>query len=191
METGYDFSERIIREAERKASAIIEEARNQADKIIKDALEQWTSKAEATRKQIVEEALRQANIILADAKREASIIVASAKQEVINEVFEKARSILHKREYDVKQSLRNLIIEGLAYIKTLSKIVVNPNDVEVAKEILNELGYSNVEIETDDKMPGGVILVSSEGTVVNNSIEVRLKQAELRLLDKIAKSLWG
>lgn len=186
-----DFAERIIREAEKKASSIVEEARRQADKIVNDALENWKSKAEATRRRIIEEALRQANIILADAKRMSSIIIANAKQEVVDDVFNIARNILTNREYDVNRSLRNLIVESLAYIKTPVRIIVNKLDVEVVKEILFELGYRDVEIEVHDNIVGGVIVVSAEGVVIDNTIETRLKQAESRLLDKIAKVLWG
>lgn len=184
-------AEGIIKEARRKAEEIIKEAERQVQKMIEEAEEQWRCKAESTRKAILEEASREASVMLADAKRRASLIIAEAKKISVENAFARVWELLEKRHYDVRLSLRGLLSETLQYVTKPSKVLANPVDVKIVEELLHEIGYPNVIVEPSSAIKGGVIVVSEEGLVVNNTIEVRFQQAKLRLLDKIAKILWG
>lgn len=186
-----EFADRVLREAEKKATEMVEEAKKQAEKIIQEAHEQWRNKAEATRRQIIEEALRQGNLLIAEAKIKSSILISRAKQEIVDSVFAQARAILVNRDFNVKESLKNLVLESLEYCKLISKVVVNERDVDIAREVLRELGLANVEIIGTSEIVGGVVVFSEEGVVVDNSYDTRLKQAEHRLIDKVSKMLWG
>lgn len=184
-------AEEIIKEAERKAEEIIKGAEELARRIIEEAEERWRRKAESTRKAILEEASREASIMLADAKRKANLIIADAKKVSIERAFAKAWELLEKRHYDVKLSLRNLLNESLQYAAKPLKVLANPIDVKTIEELLHEMGYFNVAVEPSDAIKGGVIVVSEERLVVDNTIETRFQQARLRLLDKLARILWG
>ncbi|MEM0083055.1 MAG: V-type ATP synthase subunit E [Thermosphaera sp.] len=184
-------AKRVIKEAERKAEEIIKEAEQQARKMVKEAEEQWRRKAEATRETMMKEALKEASMMLADARRKASLIIAEAKNVLIENAFAKAWELLEKRHYDVKLSLKNLLNESLQYVTKPSKILVSPMDVKMAEEILREAGYSNLMVEPSSAIKGGIIVVSEEGLIVDNTIETRFQQAKLKLLDKLAKILWG
>lgn len=184
-------AEGIIKEAEKKAEEIVREAEKQARRIIEEAEEQWKRKAEATRRAILDEASREASIMLADAKRKASLIIAEAKKASIESAFTKAWEMLEKRQYDVRSSLKNLLSESLQYVTRPSKVLANPIDVKVVEELLHEMGYLNIAVEPSDAIKGGVVVISEEGLVVDNTIETRFQQAKLRLLDKLARILWG
>ncbi len=183
--------DRIIREAERKASEIIEEARRRADGIIREAEAKWRAKAESERRRIIEEAERKASMIIADAKSRSNLLLVKAKEEVINKVFEEALELIKREEYNVKESLKNLLEEALAYIDKPSRIIVKSNHVKYMKEILSELGLDNVEVVPRDDILGGLIVESETGLVVDNRLETRLEQAKQKLIDKIARILWG
>ncbi|MEM1773352.1 MAG: V-type ATP synthase subunit E family protein [Desulfurococcaceae archaeon] len=182
---------KIIEEAERKAKEIIENARKEAEAIVNEAERKWREKAEAERRRIISEAEREASYILMEARRTANILVNKTKLEVIDSIFEKAKEIFEKDKYDVKASLRNLLSEALSYVDKPVKIIVNDKHAEIAKDVLRELGYENVELEYSSSLLGGVIVISASGVIVDNSIKTRLEQARSRIINKLAKILWG
>lgn len=182
---------KIIEEAEKKAKEIIENARKEAEAIVNEAEKKWREKAETERRRIISEAEKEASYILMEARRIANILVSRTKLEVINNIFERAKEIFEKDKYDVKTSLRNLLNEALSYVDKPTKIIVNNKHVEIAKEVLRELGYENVELESSSNLLGGVVVISASGVIVDNSIKIRLEQARGRVINKLAKILWG
>jgi len=186
-----DARARIIEEAKKKASEILREAEKTAELILVEAEKKWRERAEAERKRILREAEVRASAIIAEAKRASSFIVGRAKAEVIEEVYRRAREVIESGKYDVEASLRNLLREALSYVKKPVKVVVRRDHVDLVRKILVELGLGDVEVEGSDNILGGVVLVSEEGTVVDNRLETRLDQSRGRLLNVIAKVLLG
>lgn len=182
---------KLIEDAERRAKEIIEQAWREADIIVKEAERRYQQIAETERKRILEEAEKESSYVLTDAKRKASMIENKAKAEVIEELFKKAEDIMRQGAYDVKTSLRNLIVESMSQVDKPRKIIVREDQAEIARSILRELGYRDIVIETRNNMLGGVIVESEMGVVVDNRLETRLRQVRLNMLDKIAKILWG
>ncbi|MEM2025251.1 MAG: V-type ATP synthase subunit E [Desulfurococcaceae archaeon] len=183
--------DKIIEDAERRAKEMVEAANREAIAIIKDAEKKWLEKAEAERRKAVESARREASVIISEAKRTASFIVARAKEATVREVFEKAWELIEREEYDVRLSLRNLILESINYIGKPVKVLSSSRRLEVVKEILAELGYREVQVEPSPNVREGIIVVSEGGTLVDNRLETRLEQSKLRLVDKVARILWG
>lgn len=183
--------DRIIEEARRRAREIIEEANKTAEDIIREAEKKWHKRAEAERNKIIQDANVQASIILADAKRAYSFIVNRAKREVIESIYERVLEIIKQGEYDVEISLRNLLREAMNYVENPAKVIVKKDHIEVIKRILKDLGHENIEISWSDNILGGLILVSKEGTIVDNRLETRLKQSREKLINKLVKLLWG
>lgn len=182
---------KIIEEAERKARELVEEARREAEEIIREAEKKWASRAEMERRRIIEEAEKEASYIIAEARRKANLIETQSKNEIIERVFNEAELILKQCGYDVKLSLGNLVVESINQVDKPRRIIVRVDQVEIAKSILRELGYSDIEVEGRPDIQGGVVIESESGVIIDNRIETRLKQARLKLLDKIAKKIWG
>lgn len=183
--------DKIIEEARKKAQEIIENAKREAETIVNEAEKKWREKAEWERKKILEEATRTASYTLTDARRRANLAINKAKADIIKEVFDRAVETIKNEQYDVKASIRNLLVEALEYVDKPKKVVVKNEHVNIVREILHELGYENLEIEALNDALGGVVVVSETGIIVDNRIETRLEQARSRLIDKIAKLLWG
>lgn len=184
-------STELIREAEKKAREIIEKAEKEAESIVKEAHQRWLRRAEEEKRNILESATREATYIVSEAKRSYNQVLTRAKNEVIEEVFEKTREILIRGEYDSETSLRNLIIESLEYIDKPIRVKTRPEYIDVVKKILSDMGYTDVSVEGDQGIVGGVLVESVTGVIVDNRIETRLEQARLRLLDKLTRILWG
>ncbi len=184
-----DVIERLRLDAEKKAEEILREAEKRAEEIIKEAEKKWREEAEKKRKEIIEKAKKESQIIVSEARRKARMIIASAKYEVIEEVFRRAREELRKK-VNIRSSLNNLLRESLAHITKPSTIYVNKDDVDILREIINDLGLEDVEIKELDIL-GGLIIESIEGVKVDNSYDTRLKRAKETLVNKLAQILWS
>lgn len=184
-------AERILEEARRRAQEIVKEARAEAERIVGEAERRWLEKAGGVRRSIIEAAQREAGYLVAEAKREASYIIGRAKSEAVREALRRVEEIIRSSSYDVEGVLKGLIAEALEYVDDAAKVIVRPEHAPVAKKVLSELGRGGVEVELRDDMLGGAIVVSRSGLIVDNRLETRLRQATLRVMDKIARILWG
>ncbi|MEM4717860.1 MAG: V-type ATP synthase subunit E family protein [Desulfurococcaceae archaeon] len=182
---------KILEEAKKKANEIIEEARKTAESIIKEAEERWRRKAEAERDKILFEANSQASAIIAEARKTSRFVIGEAKLNVIEHLYETIYDRIKKGDYNVEASLRSLLRESLDYVEKPVKVIVRKDQVSILQKILVELGHGNVEIEGSDDILGGLVLISEEGTLVDNRLETRLKQSREKLLSIIAKTLFG
>ncbi len=187
-----ELREKLLEDARKKAEKIIANARAEAEKIIRDAEEKWRKRAEKEREKIISSARLEAQKIVSEAHRQAKIIISNAKNKVIENVFSEAEKRLRERiGIDVKTSLKNLLEEALEYIEKPAKIIVNPKDRDVINEILSEKGLDNIQLIIDDKVIGGLILVSIDGKKVDNTYNTRLERARTVLLTEVSRILWG
>jgi V/A-type H+-transporting ATPase subunit E len=187
-----ELRKKLLEDARRKAEKIIASAKAEAEKIIEKAEKEWRRKAEKEREKIIEKAKLEAQRTISEARRQARLIISSAKNKAVESVFLEAEKRLKERiGFNVKTSLKNLLDEALEYIEEPAEIIINPRDRDIVSEIISEKGLRNVKIITNDKIIGGLILVSSDGKKVDNSYDTRLERAKIVLLTEIIKILWG
>ena len=187
-----ELKKKLREEAEIKAREIIEEARAEADKIIREAEEQWKNNYEEERRKYIVEAEMNANKILSEARIKAKLITSSAKAEVFDKIFREVEQIIVNRvNIDVRESMKRLLDEALTYIDKPMRVIVDPRDVDVIRELLRERNIDNVVIETSNDIIGGLILESIDGRKVDNSYKTRLSRARSVLGSLITRSLWS
>lgn len=190
-----ELREKIIAEAKSNADKILKEAEEKARTLIKNAELEWRKKLEREKTRIIEEARKQAASILSEARIKYKMLVTKAKYDVLEEVFRKAHDLLRQRNFDVGQSLRNLLAEAIKYLPPETKevkIIVSPHDRDLASKIagsmLKEMRYT---IITDNNVTGGVIVETREGIKIDNSYETRLRRAREMLTSRISKILYS
>lgn len=187
-----DFRNKMLENAKRRAEEIIRSGEEEARKIVEEAESKWRRMFEEERSKIINEARRRAELILSEARRRARLILTQAKQELMNEIFTTAYSRIKSRSgVDVKKSLENLLNEALMFVETPSKIIVNPRDKGIMEDLIKSMMLSNVTIETSEEVDGGLILVSKEGEVVDNTYRTRLTRAYESIVPIIVKKTWG
>lgn len=182
---------KILEEARRRAKEIVDSAKREAETIIREAERRWLQRADIERGKIIDVARREASLIISEAKRVASFTISKAKETAIKEVFDRAWEIIERDQYDVKSSLRSLFLESISFASDPQKVLSNPRHVDLVREVLRELGYDNVEVEPSPVVRGGILVIAKDGTIIDNRLETRLEQAKLRLVDRVARLLWG
>ncbi len=187
-----------MEEARRKANEILEAAKKEAEKIVRAAEEEWRRRAEQERQRILAEARARAQVIISEAGREARLMVSRKKNELVEKAFSEAWSRIVKGiGYDRRKSLKRLLEEALAYVPPGTKeitIKISPADAAIIDEALRELGRNldyQYTIEKDESIAGGVIIVCSDGTVIDNSYNTRFTRSKETIVDQVSRVLWG
>ncbi|MEZ0393430.1 MAG: V-type ATP synthase subunit E family protein [Desulfurococcaceae archaeon] len=185
-----DINKAVLEEARRRATEILGKAEEEARKVVEEAEIRWREKYEAERSRILEEARRRAEVIVSEARSRARLAEARRRAEVIERVLEEAAREIASRSFDVRASLRNLLEEARRELGSVARILVSPNDVDVAREVAAELD-PKIEVIADERVGGGLIAVSPGGVTLDNTYETRLRHFASRRLDEIYKVLWG
>jgi V/A-type H+-transporting ATPase subunit E len=177
--------ERIIKDAEKKIEEINKTKKEAAERDKQKILEKGKSLADRERQRI-----------LADARIKAKKEFLEEKERIINEIIDKAtdklRQIVESKEYEKK--LFDLLKKSVDIIDENNiEILVNKRDKEILekhKDKLNKvLGDIKYTIGRPIDCIGGVI-VRSENSEVNNTLEARLERSMERLRTDIAKMLF-
>ena len=115
-----------------------------------------------------------------------------AKEALIDEVFGMVKARLHavRQQPSYPAVFRALAREALAGVTGRAKIGVDPQDVALATEVLNELGVT-ADVETGLSTAGGLrVEVQGGRVVIDNTLEARLAKAERFLRPDVNKSLF-
>jgi len=185
-----DLKRKLREEAESKARMIVSEALSEAEKIIKKAEEEWVKKAESERSKILEQAREEADRILSEARIKAKIILVEAKNNLLLNILNTVEKALADRNgVDVEKSLEKLLEEALNYVENPVRVIVDPRDAEIARELLKRKGLVNVEIKASDGILGGVIVESADGKRIDNSYKTRLENAKRIISRMLAEAL--
>jgi vacuolar-type H+-ATPase subunit E/Vma4 len=162
-------SSRIIAEAERRASALLEEARAGAEVEI-DRLARGRDEAAAV-------AVRR---ITSRAHLDAARVRREARESIYRQAKEQAAAKLGRLSpLEYRKVLSSLLTEGLAALPEAKVARVGAEDVELASDLLREIG-STAEVESGDVAGGGVVLLA-DGVVVHNDLPGRLERADHHL----------
>ncbi|NJK43168.1 MAG: V-type ATP synthase subunit E [Pleurocapsa sp. SU_196_0] len=186
-----DLASLLESEASAEIEAILGEARQRADGIVKAAEEQAKSVLEG-RRRALENAL-QATITRAksSAELESAALKLSANHGASEQAFSSAQAELKAftKSAEYEKTLQKLITEVKNVVGNVTKLEVNPADVDVAKRAASAAGvtaqvHANPDIET------GVRGYAEGGSSsVTNTLLGRLSRARDGLLSDVAKVL--
>lgn len=192
MSIAEDFRKKLIEDAKRRAEGIIRSAEEEAKRIIEEAEGQRKITVEREKQRIVEEARKKSELMLSEARRKARLVVSKAKLELIEDIISRAYRTLGSREgFDLRRSLENLFYESLNYARSPERVIVNPRDKIVMEEILRRGGFMDVKVEVSEEIDGGLVMVSKEGEIIDNTYRTRLERVKEFMAPVIAKKLWS
>ena len=130
---------------------------------------------------------RTLNTARLEAKTRLSRIKGAGLEGVFKSVSEQLGSMRNSAEYP--RLFKTLAREALAGTEGGAVVHVDPADADLARQALAEMGVS-VEIVSDLKSTGGLVVETDEGRVVRrNTFEDRLERARVALQADAAKAL--
>ncbi len=184
----------LEKESAAECDRILGEARAKVDEITTQARQEVQTYLDEQRRQL--EAGRKAARTKAEsaAQLQASALVLQAKDQAITAGFLQAEAELTRISQDEAQYrkiLRGLIGEGAAALPGRVVIEVHPNDLEVARQAVRELGL-DADLKAAQEITGGARLATPDGRfVVENTLRSRLERIKPVLASEVAALLWG
>ena len=186
-----------------RAEEIDFEAREQFNSDFHKIVEQSYAKLNSDFELEQNEIVRLAKIEYSTSKNEQRIQILQSQQKIIEKAQEGTREKLkeYKSTGNYKDTLSKLILQGVQTISEKEiRLCVLREDVELAKQILNELKGKfselevNITIDQDNFLPdsaiGGCVLINEEQTLrVDNSFEGRIQLATEGSLPQISQVL--
>ncbi len=176
--------EAILSEANERAASITEAARSEADAIVADS--ERRAKAQ-----------REASLVRARsaAQLEASAIRLRAQHEGVKGVFDDVRRQLDELVADASRYpavLEALLAEalGAAGSEGVAAVEVAASDVQIAQAALARAGVS-AEVRAADDVKGGVRVVTSRRSAVENTLYGRLEATASEMASEVSQALFG
>lgn len=177
----------LIESLRQKAKSRIEELQREAEKEVNDYREKTFSEFEAFREEYLNSVKRrvesEVSSILLQARKEAGIIKTLAMQRLSERLYriaEENLSMLRSKGYE--EVFRRFINELPSLRWT--RIMVAPPDRALAEKY-----FSEVEIEEDKDIRGGIIAETEDGITINNTLEKRLERLWPELLPEILREI--
>ncbi len=196
-------------------NSIIEKINEKADLEIKDILADGEKKANELEKSILDKALKEVKNIIDNANDEAKriknrqVIISGleerkarlwAKKKLLNEAFDEAlNKLLNLDEISLKKLVKRLVVEN-CMAGDVVLVVPESNlkiyeDKEFLKHLVDEVTEKikqpvNLEIESSDKIKGGV-LIKGRLYDVDASFEILLDEVRRDFEKEVCQMLFG
>ncbi|MDQ7844225.1 MAG: V-type ATP synthase subunit E [Armatimonadota bacterium] len=175
--------ERILAEGRERAQQITAEARRQAAEHLQAA----RARAESERRTALARAASSAQV-------RAAALVLQAKDRALAEVFSRAEEELRRIRQDRARyaaALRALLREAAAGMSGRLVVEVHPDDRELARQLVKELGI-DAEVAAAPDVSGGVRVATLDRRfVVENTLSSRIERIKPVLASEVARVLWG
>jgi vacuolar-type H+-ATPase subunit E/Vma4 len=124
----------------------------------------------------------------------AAALVLQAKDRAISEAFSRAEAELVRLQQDKTRYagvLRALIREAAAGLSGQIVVEVHPDDRDLARQAVRELGL-DAEVATADDVRGGARVATADRRfVVENTLASRVERVKPVLTSEVAALLWG
>lgn len=175
--------DRILSEARAKAEQVTAEAR----RAVQEQLEAARARIDGERKAALARAGSSAQV-------RAAALVLQAKDRAIAEVFARAEAELARLAQDKTRYagvLRALIREAAAGLSSRIVVEVHPDDRDLARHAVKDLGL-DAEVATADDIRGGVRVATADRRfIVENTLASRIERVRPVLVTEVAATLWG
>ncbi|MFN3267489.1 MAG: V-type ATP synthase subunit E [Deinococcales bacterium] len=186
-----DLAKLLESEASAEIETILAEARSKADGIVKAAQAQASSILEGKRRALENE-LEAARVRAKSAvDLEGAALRLKASHTASQQAFSSAESELRQftKSGEYLGVLQKLIGEASEALGSISKLEVNPNDLEMAQKALSALGL-NAEVSANAAIETGIRALNESGnSSITNTLLGRLIRAKDGLLADVAKVL--
>ncbi len=194
---------KILNDAQLKATAIINKAKEDYEKELKEFEENIKRKYEV----LIENAKSEANQIverkIAETKVYVNRIILEKKEELIEKAFAKALDILKTiiKTDKYKEFLEYLIYSTAKYMGGGELIVYVNKDNAIENQMLERIAQKitkELDVKTTIKLGkehvhavGGIVMKNKDGDIeVNNTIETLLERAKNAIRSEVAKVLF-
>lgn len=176
-----DILDAIRDEAEEESSRILADATERAESLLAEAREASASREEVLARSADERIARERRRTVSLAVLEASRARRGAREEVFARVIGKVSEVLRSLSDDeaYEAILGQLLDEALAVLPDPEHVEVHPGDRDRIERILAARGL-DPSIDTVEDVWGGVG-IRSDGRIVRNDLETRLRRAEPHL----------
>lgn len=189
-----DLATLLESEAQAEIEAILHDARSQADAIIQSATEQAKAIVDG-RKRALETELAAGQVrARSAAELESSALRLSASHSATEKAFANAATELRAftKSGEYQGVLSRLIGEVKTALGEVSRLEVNPADVNVAKMAAQAAGLAGVQIVANAEVETGVRALGATGqTAVTNTLLGRLARGRDALLADVSGVLSG
>lgn len=186
-----DLAKLLESEASAEIETILAEARSKADGIVKAAQAQATSILEGKRRALENELSAAKVRAKSAADLEGAALKLRASHTASQQAFSSAESELRQftKSGEYQGVLQKLIGEASGALGSISKLEVNPADLETAKKALGALGI-NAEVSANAAVETGIRALNESGnSSITNTLLGRLTRAKDGLLADVAKVL--
>jgi len=191
--------EKVAREAaEREKSqavSVVEEAKEAALKLLREAYEKKLAEAEKKVRDEVSKAEEQLKSLVSVLELELRNRVAEVETRYVDEAIRRALEEVRRRKQgaDWYRAYMRRVIERITREAPGEMIVhVAPEDVELAKSIIEEVGGGKLRLGDPVEIVGGAIAESPDGSVrLDYSLDLLVKMEEYRLRSVAAKVLFS
>jgi len=191
--------EKVAREAvereKAQAVSVVEEAKAAALKLLKEAYEKKLSEAEKKIREEVSRAEEQLKSLVSVLELELKNRVAEVETRYVDEALRRALEELRKRKQgaDWYRAYMRRVLERIAREAPGEMIVrVAPEDVDLARELLGEVGEGRLRLGDPISIVGGAVAESPDGSVrLDYSLDLLVKMEEYRLRSVAAKVLFS
>ncbi|HET6948630.1 MAG TPA: V-type ATP synthase subunit E [bacterium] len=184
----------LEKESAAEAERVLAEARAKAEQIGTEARRAAQEQREAARARVDSE--RKAALARASsaAQVRAAALVLQAKDRAISEVFSRAEAKLARLQQDKTRYagvLRALIREASAGLSGRIVVEVHPDDRDLARQAVSELGLDAEAATADDLRGGARVVTADRRFVVENTLASRIERVKPVLTSEVAALLWG
>ncbi|RMF06198.1 hypothetical protein D6764_02770 [Candidatus Woesearchaeota archaeon] len=180
------IKEKLLKEAEDRASAILakaeEEAKQYEEKKQKEADE--IIKAGEEKIELEKQLLR--DRMLAQARLEAKTKYLNTREEIIDSIIEKALSGI-KRDSKYQKFMKAVLSSNKGVLKQPLKLLVNKKDAELARKLLTSLKIKGTVSEAP--ITAGIMVEDAEGKRIDESFQARLERMRDDIRIRVAKLL--
>lgn len=160
-----NITDRIKKDATKKASIRIKEAKKEADELLNKAKSELEKEKKALELETEKTIKIQRNRAISEARLEARKMKLKAKEEVITQAFSVANERLSNLgPAETGQYLKEAIKNAIKHLGSDVEVLCNPKDSQLVHQIASEIGSGITVSHEGVKYLGGAVIRAKNGT---------------------------
>lgn len=186
-ENAEEEAEKILSEAQTKASEIVREATERAEQQGREIIAEAEEEATQKHQEAMEEAEREKERVLADLRGQVATLAMAAAQKLIGESLDQQRQrALIDQFFSGVKSGKVTVLEGERMTGASAEVtsalpLTDEEKASVKEDILSRLGdHASVTFRVDPSILGGLVIRFGD-KVLDGSVEGRLEEMRQRL----------
>lgn len=186
-ENAEEEAEKILSEAQTKASEIVREATERAEQQGREIIAEAEEEATQKHQEAMEEAEREKERVLADLRGQVATLAMAAAQKLIGESLDQQRQrALIDQFFSGVKSGKVTVLEGERMTGASAEVtsalpLTDEEKASVKEDILSRLGdHASVTFRVDPSILGGLVIRVGD-KVLDGSVEGRLEEMRQRL----------